>query len=169
MLYTRQEGNTIPCLSISLAFMKPGIRAIFFSQKWSVIFQSNLTIGIQQSRTTISLQLFSHTSNCERILCTFSLQRACRKETSHDHKFLNIQACGINLTYILNLRDVWPPESCFSFAAANLWSHCLSDTNPQEILYKYKSTWENTVSQMWFGSCRLTSSNGLLSVGKSSL
>ena len=38
MLYTRQEGNTIPCLSISLAFMKPGIRANSFSQKMERYF-----------------------------------------------------------------------------------------------------------------------------------
>ena len=34
MLYTRQKRNTIPCLSISLALMKPGISSNFcFTQK----------------------------------------------------------------------------------------------------------------------------------------
>ena len=39
----------------------------------------------------------------------------------------------------------------------------------RKVLYKYKSTCENTVSQMRFGSCLLRSSNGLPSVYKSSI
>ena len=39
----------------------------------------------------------------------------------------------------------------------------------RKVLFKYKSTCENTVSQMWFGSCSLRSSNGLPSVCGSSI
>ena len=38
MLYIRQKRNTIPCLSISLALMKPGIGANFFSQEMERYF-----------------------------------------------------------------------------------------------------------------------------------
>ena len=38
MLYIRQKRNTIPCLSISLALMKPGISANFFSQEMERYF-----------------------------------------------------------------------------------------------------------------------------------
>ena len=115
MLYIRQKRNTIPCLSISLALMKPGITVDFFSQEMERYFSfksNHLNSAIQNNDHTLTF--FPHFVLRAYIVHTFSSE-GMQKRDIHDHKFLNIQACGISLTF-------W------------IWYHCLSDTNRQESL-----------------------------------
>ena len=115
MLYTRQKRNTIPCLSISLALMKPGISANFFSQEMERYFSfksNHRNSAIQNNDQTLTF--FPHFVLRAYIVHTFSSE-GMQKRDIHDHKFLNIQACGISLTF-------W------------IWSHCQYDTNRQESL-----------------------------------
>ena len=115
MLYTQQKRNTIPFLSFSLALMKPGVSADFFPQKMERYFSvksNHQDSAIQKSNQTLTF--FLHFVLRAYIVPTFSPEGMHKRDIS-DHKFLDIQACGISLTF-------W------------IWSHCTSDTNPQESL-----------------------------------
>ena len=83
MLYIRQKGNTIPCLSISLALMKPGISVNFFSQKMERYFSvesSHRDSAIQNNDQTLTF--FPHFVLRAYIVHTFSPEGMQKRDIS---------------------------------------------------------------------------------------
>ena len=83
MLYTRQTRNTIPCLSVSLALIKPGINADFFSQEMErdFSFKSNhRDSAIQNNDQTLTF--FPHFVLRAYIVHTFSLEGMQKRDIS---------------------------------------------------------------------------------------
>ena len=83
MPHTRQKGNTIPCLSISLAFMKPGIRANSFSQKMERYFSvksNHRDSAIQNNDQTLTF--FPHFVLRAYIVHTFSPEGMQKRDIS---------------------------------------------------------------------------------------
>ena len=83
MLYTRQKGNTIPCLSISLALMKPGISANFFSQEMERYFSfksNHPNSAIQNNDQTLTF--FPHFVLRAYIVHTFSPEGMQKRDIS---------------------------------------------------------------------------------------
>ena len=83
MLYTRQTRNTIPCLSISLALIKPGINADFFSQEMERYFSfksNHLNSAIQNNDQTLTF--FPHFLLRAYIVHTFSPEGMQKRDIS---------------------------------------------------------------------------------------
>ena len=83
MLYIRQKRNTIPCLSISLALMKPGISANFFSHEMERYFSfksNHRNSAIQNNDQTLTF--FPHFVLRAYIVPTFSPEGMQKRDIS---------------------------------------------------------------------------------------